>query len=73
MAKPDWLKENEKDRPKVEDTAKKCVDCAYFGRPVKETRHKGKEKCMVHECDIHPGCMNTRFSLACEDLLAMLP
>lgn len=66
MAKPAWLKENQ-ERLKIEDAAMKCMDCKHFGKPVKQTRHRGKERCMVHECDIHPGCMNTRFSLACGD------
>lgn len=72
MPKPKWLKENQ-EKSRVEEQARKCMDCLHFGRPVKETRHRGKERCMIHECDIHPGCMNTRFSLACSDWKPMLP
>lgn len=64
MPKPDWLKESERNSDR---SFPMCKDCAHFGRPVKETRHKGKDRCYLHECDIHPGCLNTMYSIGCED------
>lgn len=46
-----------------------CCDCKHYGRPVKKTKHLGKEKVMVHECDIHPGCYNTMYSIVCDDFV----
>lgn len=66
--KPKWLKDAEAKAytpPKKEPD--KCVDCAYYGPVVGNTKHKGKERTSIHECDIHPGCLNTRFSICCSD------
>lgn len=64
MPKPQWLREKENIKNRV---YKMCVDCEHFGKPIKNIRYKSKENCMLHECEIHPGCMNTRFSIGCED------
>lgn len=67
MSKPEWLVEQEKKKHVKAYEPRLCVDCIYFGKFVKFTKHKGKEKCEVHECDIHPGCFNTKFSVCCGD------
>lgn len=66
----DYEEERSKRRRKKLDPDQfdKCCDCRYFtGKYVTHTVHKGKDKCEVWECAIHPGCNNTRFSLACSD------
>lgn len=65
MLKPDWLKEREKKRNAPAPVT--CETCIYFGRFVKWTKHKGKEHCEVRECDIHPKCLNTKYSIRCSD------
>lgn len=67
MTKPEWLKEQERKKNLPLHEPKKCVDCIYFGKFVKMTKHRGKTKCEVHECEIHPGCFNTMFSICCSD------
>lgn len=47
--------------------ANMCHDCESYGDVVKTTKHKGKELVNVHGCVVHQGCLNTRYSLACED------
>lgn len=44
-----------------------CCDCKHYGKPLRWTKHNGKEKVTVHECEIHPGCYNTMYSAKCED------
>lgn len=70
--KPEWLKEAELRQQQSERFYRLCMDCTHFGRPVKHTKYKGKDDCLIHECDIHPGCMNTKFSVGCEDWDEML-
>lgn len=70
MTKPQWLIDNEYDATPIHNQPKLCGNCIYFGKFVKMTKHKDKEKCEVHECDIHPGCMNTKFSVCCDDWTA---
>lgn len=65
MTKPQWLIDQEKKKQAPEP--RKCCDCIYYGKIVGTTKHKGKERCNVHECDIHPKCFNTRFSICCDD------
>lgn len=48
---------------------KLCYDCEYYGIPIKITKHQGKEKTAVHECELHEGCFNTKFSGACKDFV----
>lgn len=68
MSKPGWLKEKEKDAKRKRPEPDKCCECVHFsGRCMGETKHKGKEKCMLWECAIHSGCLNTRFSYSCPD------
>lgn len=67
MAKPDWLIEQERKKSQPKREFPKCCDCVYYGRPVKKTRHKGKELIPVFECDLHPGCFNTMYSVRCDD------
>lgn len=68
MSRPEWLDENERDR-RIRDRANRCISCAsFFGRHVGTTRHRGTgERIDVVECALHPGCMNTKYSLACKD------
>lgn len=67
LTKPEWLKEVERKKNSIAQEPNKCIDCLYFGRYVKDTKHRGKDRCAVHECDIHPGCFNTEFSICCSD------
>lgn len=74
MTKPEWLKEVERKKSLASTyTPKMCKDCAYFGKPIKQTKHRGKERVWVHECDIHPGCMNTVYSVCCGDWMGVDP
>lgn len=68
--KPQWLKDREKQKLRKEPD--KCCDCRYFGKIIGETKHKGKERCMIHECDLHQGCFNTRFSYVCDDFSSII-
>lgn len=65
MPKPEWLVEQEKRKPAKEYLT--CATCVYFGKPIRETTYKGKERCVIHECSLHPGCFNTKFSIICDD------
>lgn len=67
MSKPRWLSDIERDAKKVERKCDLCSECAYFGKPVKLTRHRGTEVVEVHECDIHDKCLNTMYSICCDD------
>lgn len=40
--------------------------CKHFGPVVKMVKYKGKEWTELHECAIHPGCFNTKYSIICE-------
>lgn len=64
MPKPDWLIENEKKKRRF---IKYCEHCRYFGDIVKQTKHNRKEVVDVHECAIHHGCFNTKYSVGCSD------
>lgn len=73
MPKPQWLKDidNEVEKPKFEP--RRCGDCQHFnGKPIKEVKHKNKERCMLWECAIHPGCLNTKYSVRCSDWKRMV-
>lgn len=66
MAKPSWLKENEEwERRLIK--LKRCHECSHYGPHVRTSKHKGKESTSVHECALHPGCFNTKYSFACKD------
>ena len=67
MGKPQWLIDKENGIEVKERECNMCIDCAYRGKPFKFTYHKGKEKTAVYECDIHVGCLNTKFSICCDD------
>ena len=67
MPKPQWLKDKEMGAKRLSYDPDLCCECIYYGRIVKHTRHKGKERVEVHECDIHPKCLNTKYSICCED------
>jgi hypothetical protein len=67
MPKPQWLKDKEMDAQRVLVEPDFCADCIYFGKFVKMTKHKSKEHVEVHECDIHPNCLNTKYSICCDD------
>lgn len=50
----------------------KCMDCCHYGPPLYEQEGRrdsdGKRRfVLVHECQIHPGCLNTDNSKGCED------
>ena len=64
MSKPQWLED-------IEEAARHpevfCRDCAYFGKIIDWTKHRGTERVEVHECDIHPKCLNTVYSVCCDD------
>lgn len=66
MPKPAYITNNEaKARRYLQ--LKRCCQCDHFGKPVSETRHKGKELCAVHQCIKHPEVLNTEYSFACGD------
>lgn len=67
MSKPGWLKDKEAAVEHLERKEVLCRGCAYFGPIVDWTRHLGKERTEVHECDVHPKCFNTIYSVCCED------
>jgi hypothetical protein len=67
MSKPQWLKDKEANVQKVTRELDLCVGCIYFGKFVKMGKHRNKEIVEVHECDIHPNCLNTKYSIACDD------
>lgn len=65
-----WEESRDKEHEALRRLAKKlryCQYCKHFGKPIEQTLHQGKQRCTVHECEIHPGCMNTEYSLSCED------
>ncbi len=47
-----------------------CCTCRYFGKYVRRTKYKGKEWTDIHECDLHPGCLNSYHSIQCSDYIA---
>ena len=67
MSKPDWLIEAERKRNCRRPDPDTCITCIYLGRPYKLVKHKGIEWTELYECDIHPGCFNTKFSICCDD------
>lgn len=68
MAKPKWLVEHEAAKSK---TARfnHCFDCFFKGEPVGFTRYHDKGKYVQRRCTKHPKCVNTEFSLACDDFI----
>lgn len=46
-----------------------CCDCKYFGKPLKLTKHLGKQTVTVHECERHEDCLNTEYSAKCSDFI----
>lgn len=64
MPKPEWLKDRE--RPKYQPKSW-CRNCTQYGRLVGYTRRKDKTMAEVHECAIHPKCLNTAYSIGCDD------
>lgn len=67
MSKPQWLKDRESGAKRETAEPDFCVSCAYYGPAVKNVRHKNKEWVELHECDIHPKCYNTKYSICCDD------
>lgn len=67
MPKPQWLKDREHDAQRLVRRHDMCSDCLYYGEFVKWSRGKGDKLLEVHECDIHPKCMNTEYSICCDD------
>lgn len=68
MPKPKWLTDKENGVEKIKYEPLRCIDCKHFdGKPIKDIKYKGKEKVMLWECAIHPGCYNTKYSVRCRD------
>lgn len=78
MPKPEWLEENENKPPKQYDSLGRekrkvpyCTDCKYYlGKPIKYNgQHKGTGPHNVEHwaCKKHPACINTMYSLSCDD------
>lgn len=70
MPKPQWLIDKENGVEKQAHECAMCIDCAHRGKPLKFTYHKGKEKTAVYACTLHIGCLNTKFSICCDDFTA---
>lgn len=68
MSKPQWLIDKEMQAQRIDVEPDHCDECIYYGRFVKMTKHRGREYTEVHECDIHPGCLNTKYSICCDDM-----
>lgn len=69
MSKPQWLKDREQQVQRVCVEPDYCCSCVYYGPIVKFTKHKGKERVEVHACDVHPNCLNTKYSICCDDFI----
>lgn len=69
MPKPQWLIDRENENKRTNREPDMCCDCTFFGAFVRETKHKRKDWCEVHECEIHPGCLNTKYSIGCNNFL----
>lgn len=70
MSKPQWLKDNEQSKEELGPDASMyhlCVDCKHLGEFVKMVKYRGTELTELYECDIHPGCLNTKYSCSCKD------
>jgi len=67
MPKPQWLKDHEQKKERVVRDPDKCGQCAYFGAFVRNVKHRGREYVELRECDIHPNCLNTKYSIYCDD------
>ena len=67
MPKPQWLRDREMQVHRVTVDPDLCGDCIYFGTFAKYARWRGKEVVELRECDIHPNCLNTKYSICCED------
>lgn len=67
MPKPQWLKDREQQATRITVDPDLCERCIYYGPLVKFAKHKGVERVEVHACDIHPNCMNTKYSICCDD------
>lgn len=66
-SKPEWLKKKEDDQKFKAKVYSWCKDCRHYGPVVDHTKYKGQVIVPVHECGIHPGCLNTEFSAGCPD------
>ena len=67
MPKPQWLKDKEAQAHRAVYEPALCCDCVHYGKMFKWTRHRGDERVTGHECDLHSGCLNTKYSIGCED------
>lgn len=67
MPKPQWLIDKEQGVQRIRTEPNTCGKCKYFGRHIKMIRYKGASWEGLHECDVHPGCFNTKFSICCDD------
>lgn len=67
MPKPEWLQDIQHQVHRIKRDPDCCDECIYFGSFVKYSRHHGSEVVEVRECDIHPGCFNTKYSICCDD------
>lgn len=69
MPKPQWLKDREAQARRIVVEPDLCHECIYYGPFVKYAKYRGKELVEVHSCDIHPNCLNTKYSICCEDFM----
>jgi hypothetical protein len=69
MSKPQWLKDREANVQRAVREPDLCVGCIYYGKFCKWAKHKNNELVEVHECDIHPNCLNTKYSICCDDFM----
>ena len=67
MSKPKWLKDKESGVQRYVRSYDMCENCIYFGSVVGYTRRHDGQRAAVHECDIHPNCLNTEHSICCDD------
>ena len=70
MPKPKWLKDKEANAKKLIVEPNHCGDCIYFGKFIKNIKYKNKEWVELRECDIHPNCFNTKYSICCDDYMS---
>ena len=65
--KPQWLKDIEDGVVHHKRDYNTCGTCIYFGKVIKYVRHRGKNWIQLCECEIHQGCLNTEYSVCCDD------
>lgn len=69
MPKPKWLIDREMGARRIKKDPDLCGDCLYFGKFAKYSKIRDKGTVEIHECDIHPGCLNAKYSIGCDDFM----